>query len=61
MDPQQQKDLIRRGYDAISRAYRGDQETPAEQPYHSWLDLLLARLQPGAPVLVQAARARSAR
>lgn len=51
MDPDKQKEMVRRGYDAVSRAYRGDEESEAERQYHDWLDELIPRLEPGAPVL----------
>jgi 2-polyprenyl-3-methyl-5-hydroxy-6-metoxy-1,4-benzoquinol methylase len=42
-------DAVRRGYDAVSHLYRGDDETPAT--YVSWLAGLLRRLPAGADVL----------
>jgi cyclopropane fatty-acyl-phospholipid synthase-like methyltransferase len=44
-----QRDLVRRGYDAISVAYRGDQDDPAR--YAAWVAELAALLRPGARVL----------
>jgi SAM-dependent methyltransferase len=51
-----QRDLVRRGYDAISEAYRGDQGEagrPAEDPgrYAEWVASLASLLRPGARVL----------
>ena len=51
-----QRDLVRRGYDAISEAYRGDDEKagrPAEDTgrYAGWVQELAALLAPGARVL----------
>ena len=46
MDP---KELVRRGYDRVSRAYRADDA--GEDQYAPWLDLLERRVAPGASVL----------
>lgn len=46
MDP---KEVVRRGYDRVSRAYRGDDA--GEGQYGPWLDLLEERVAPGADVL----------
>ena len=52
-----QRDLVRRGYDAISHAYRTDLgEASAESPetttrYAEWVEDLASRLDPGARVL----------
>ena len=52
-----QRDLVRRGYDAISRAYRSDEGTANagtdEHPeqYERWVDDLAQLLAPGARVL----------
>jgi cyclopropane fatty-acyl-phospholipid synthase-like methyltransferase len=52
-----QRDLVRRGYDAISHAYRSDfGDASADSPettarYAEWIDDLAARLEPGAHVL----------
>ena len=49
MDP---KDIVRNGYDAVSRAYRGNTEDrEGIEAYHRWLDELLPLLSPGTPVL----------
>ena len=48
MDP---KAIIRRGYDAVSHAYRGDVEDETCADYHAWLDALTPLLAAGAPVL----------
>jgi SAM-dependent methyltransferase len=45
------KDLIRCGYDAISYAYRGDEEDGRCAAYHAWLDELEPRLAGGSAVL----------
>jgi 2-polyprenyl-3-methyl-5-hydroxy-6-metoxy-1,4-benzoquinol methylase len=42
-------DLVRRGYDAVSYRYRGDDDAPAE--YAEWIDGLRSRLRHGASVL----------
>lgn len=46
------KTVVRDGYDAVSRLYRGDEE-PAElaATYHAWMDALEPRLVPGERVL----------
>jgi SAM-dependent methyltransferase len=41
--------IVRRGYDAVSRRYRGDDETPAE--YLEWLAILGSRLPDRGRVL----------
>jgi len=52
-----QRDLVRRGYDAISRAYRGDEGTgnaeTDEHPgqYERWVDELAQLLPPRAKIL----------
>jgi cyclopropane fatty-acyl-phospholipid synthase-like methyltransferase len=52
-----QRDLVRRGYDAISHSYRGDEETSgvarveSSADYRAWVDELGVLLQPGARVL----------
>lgn len=43
------KTIVRRGYDLVSRAYRGDDA--AEGAYAEWLDLLEARVPPPAKIL----------
>jgi len=51
------RDLVRRGYDAISRAYRSDDGESSEQAaettstYAGWVDDLVARLPTGGRVL----------
>ena len=44
-----QRDLVRRGYDAVSSAYRGDEDRPAR--YAGWVASLADLLRPGARVL----------
>ncbi len=57
MDPAEQRDLVRRGYDSISRAYRDDEgrSNPATEEdvtrYESWFDDLTGMLRPAARVL----------
>ena len=51
-----QRDLVRRGYDAISSAYRGDQGEPGRAAedtgrYAEWVASLASLLRPGARVL----------
>jgi SAM-dependent methyltransferase len=43
------KTIVRRGYDMVSRAYRGDDAS--EGAYAEWLDLLEARVPPPAKIL----------
>lgn len=46
------KEIVRRGYDKVSRAYRGDRFDPREDPYYrQWVELLLPRLKPGSLIL----------
>jgi SAM-dependent methyltransferase len=45
----QQVELVRRGYDAVSERYRGDDDRPPE--YTAWLRSLSPRLPPRAAVL----------
>jgi 2-polyprenyl-3-methyl-5-hydroxy-6-metoxy-1,4-benzoquinol methylase len=47
--PSEPKDIVRRGYDAVSERYRSDDEEPPE--YMAWLAGLRARLPSGASVL----------
>ncbi|HEV3398840.1 MAG TPA: methyltransferase domain-containing protein, partial [Actinomycetes bacterium] len=46
MDP---KDIVRRGYDALSYRYRGDSEQPEQ--YATWLTQLRERVPPGGAIL----------
>ncbi len=46
-----QRDLVRRGYDAISRAYRDDEGTANPDHYERWVDDLAQLMQPHAKVL----------
>jgi SAM-dependent methyltransferase len=43
------RDVVRRGYDALSRRYRGDTEEPEQ--YATWLAQLQARVPAGGAVL----------
>lgn len=46
------KDMVRRGYDRVSRAYRGDTFDPEDDPhYRRCLDLLLPHLKAGSRIL----------
>jgi len=47
MDPP--KDIVRRGYDALSYRYRGDDEEP--ERYGAWLAQLRERVPAGGAVL----------
>jgi 2-polyprenyl-3-methyl-5-hydroxy-6-metoxy-1,4-benzoquinol methylase len=44
------KDVVRRGYDAVSYRYRGDDDDPDDQR-RAWIDRLLRSLPAGARVL----------
>src|SRR5215831_16118815 len=48
--PSDPKDLVRRGYDQISHAYRGD-SVSRDRGYFAWLEALTPLLQPGDAVL----------
>jgi hypothetical protein len=43
------KDVVRRGYDALSYRYRGDTEEP--EPYATWLARLRERVPAGGAIL----------
>ena len=43
------KDIVRRGYDLVSRAYRADDADDSQ--YAAWLELVETRVAAGAPVL----------
>jgi len=43
------KDIVRRGYDLVSRAYRADDADDSH--YTAWLELIETRVAAGAPVL----------
>src|SRR5437660_2149649 len=43
------KDIVRRGYDLVSRAYRADDADDSH--YAAWLELIETRVAAGAPVL----------
>lgn len=45
------KEIVRLGYDAVSYAYRGDDEDEDCAQYHQWLDELIPQLSPGKAVL----------
>ncbi len=52
MNPQEQKDIVRQGYDKLSYVYRGDDDTPeGNAEYAAWMELLVQRLPQGVPVL----------
>lgn len=40
------KEIVRKGYDKISYAYRADEEDESAKQYHAWLDELLPLLHP---------------
>jgi SAM-dependent methyltransferase len=49
------KEIVRKGYDKISYAYRGDEEDASLAQYHGWLDELLpllARTDGSRPVVL---------
>lgn len=43
-DPSDPKDIVRKGYDKISYAYRADEEDESAKQYHAWLDEMLPHL-----------------
>ena len=46
------KDIVRQGYDKVSRAYRGDVYDPKDDPYYdTCMEMLLRRLKPGSEIL----------
>ncbi|MDJ0757036.1 MAG: methyltransferase domain-containing protein [Ardenticatenaceae bacterium] len=45
------KEIVKKGYDAVSYAYRADTEGEDSQKYHQWLDELVPLLSPGIRVL----------
>lgn len=51
MKPEEQKRIVREGYDALSHAYRADDTPDAHGEYASWIGLLSDRLPEGSPVL----------
>ena len=57
MEPEDQRDLVRRGYDTISRAYRADDGTSntaraaGVSRYSEWINELAEVLEPSARVL----------
>lgn len=48
-------DVVRRGYDAVSHRYRGDDDAPAE--YVAWTDELGKDMPPGGRLLLTAGHA----
>jgi SAM-dependent methyltransferase len=51
MIPEQQKEIVRRGYDKLSYAYRADDTRDDYEDYASWIGVLAERLPGGVPVL----------
>ena len=49
--PQEQKQIVRRGYDKLSFAYRADDTPDDYQDYAAWVSILAERLPGGSPVL----------
>jgi SAM-dependent methyltransferase len=49
--PEEQKQIVRRGYDRLSYAYRGDDAPDDYKDYAAWVGLLVERLPRGSPVL----------
>ncbi|MDT7663036.1 MAG: glutamate dehydrogenase [Pseudonocardiales bacterium] len=47
--PDDPKEIVRRGYDAVSERYRADSDAPSE--YETWLQALTSRLPASAQVL----------
>jgi len=51
MTPEEQKQIVRLGYDKLSYAYRGDDTSDDHEDYAVWLALLEKRLPERSPVL----------
>src|SRR5688572_23091368 len=51
MDPREQKQLVRDGYDAVSEIYQRRAEGESRAAYDGWLDELTPLLPPASPVL----------
>ena len=51
MKPEEQKKIVREGYDRLSRDYRADDTPDDYESYAEWVRLLSDRLPDGAPVL----------
>ena len=51
MMPQEQKDIVRRGYDKLSYAYRADDTPDDYEDYALWVAILVDRLPEHLPVL----------
>ena len=51
MLPQQQKQIVRKGYDKLSYAYRTDETADDYENYGDWVRLLAARVPEHSPVL----------
>jgi SAM-dependent methyltransferase len=49
--PQEQKDIVRRGYDKLSQAYRPDDTPEDYEDYAAWVRILAERLPKGSPIL----------
>ena len=49
--PQEQKRIVRRGYDKLSYAYRADGTPDDYEEYASWVAVLAERVPEGSPVL----------
>lgn len=51
MTPDEQKRIVREGYDRLSQAYRLDDTPDSYQDYAAWVRILSERLPAGSPVL----------
>ena len=51
MTPQEQKQIVRLGYDKLSYAYRPDDTPDDHEDYSGWLDILARKLPERSPVL----------
>jgi SAM-dependent methyltransferase len=49
--PREQKDIVRRGYDKLSQAYRADDTPEDYEDYAAWVRILAERLPEGSPIL----------
>ena len=51
MTPQEQKQIVRQGYDKLSCAYRADDTPDNHEDYATWVGMLVERLPAGSRVL----------
>jgi ubiquinone/menaquinone biosynthesis C-methylase UbiE len=51
MKSEEQKEIVRKGYDRLSYDYRGDETSDDFEEYASWIAVLTQRLPEGSPAL----------